>query len=155
MKVCNTFVSSQLKLSAGTRSSVRWRTSQHPSHGIRTVTPYRMGCPGRLGQRLGHEIWAIFQGFFWERYIIWLFELFVARYHSTAPVRYSVQPRFYSRFLWEIWFVWHFFDCDTQSLKHMKWMLFLEFQTSFSLLNSDNKHCQRHNRPRNWLCDLN
>merc|ERR1712107_828899 len=47
----------------GTRSSVTWRVSQHHSRGTRTVTPYRMArCPGRREQRLGPEIWAIFQG---------------------------------------------------------------------------------------------
>jgi len=46
----------------GIRSSGRWRASQHLSHGIRTVTPYRMACPGSPGQRLGPEIWPIFQG---------------------------------------------------------------------------------------------
>merc|ERR1711973_755981 len=46
----------------GISDFVRWRASQHLSHGTHTATHYRTGCQGRLRQRLGPEIWAIFQG---------------------------------------------------------------------------------------------
>ena len=46
----------------GISDFVRWRASQHLSHGTHTATHYRTGCRGRLRQRLGPEIWAIFQG---------------------------------------------------------------------------------------------
>merc|ERR1711962_751713 len=46
----------------GISDFVRWRASQHLSHGTHTATHYRTGCRGRRRQRLGPEIWAIFQG---------------------------------------------------------------------------------------------
>merc|ERR1719357_945658 len=46
----------------GISDFVRWRASQHLSHGTHTATHYRTGCRGRLRQRLGPEIWVIFQG---------------------------------------------------------------------------------------------
>ena len=120
-----------------------YRISSHQLWAVQTPPPgYPLphGLPRQqAGTKAGaRDLANISRSFEKRTFARFLVESFVARYHSTAPVRYSVQPRFYSRFLWEIWFVWHFFDCDTQSLKHMKLMLFLEFQTSFLLLNSDN-----------------
>ena len=103
------------------------------TQGWPTVPCYGMGCRGWPEQRLGPEIWEIFQGvvLFWgfflpqfcflcnisrfDRSILSLiWQLFVpSRYHSSAPVRYSVQPRFYSRFLW------FYFTCVQNSIKYM------------------------------------
>ena len=108
-------------------SDTNFELCKHPLQ----VTPYRMGCPGnRLEQRLGPEIWPIFQGLLRNVHLldfslncllpgITALHQFVTLSSPASTAASSERSD-----LCDICI----FDCDTQSLKHMKLMVFLNLK---------------------------